>query len=975
MSLFERSILVFLLAGAALFAQNTASLRGTVSDPSGAGVPGASVTVTGSGGLVRVAKTGNDGVYAITGLPPGTYTLRIGATGFSLFESMQIELTAARATTADAKLSIAADKQEVTVAETTQLELDPSKNAGQLVLTGQDLDMLSDDPDDLQNDLMALAGPAAGPNGGQIFVDGFSNGQLPPKDSIREIRINSNPFSAEFDKIGFGRIEILTKPGTDKLRGTIFYQMDDGALDARNPFATTKPSFFTKQFQGNLSGSLNKKTSFFLDFSDRQQDEQALVKATILGPGFLPQPLTENVPTPNSRISVSPRIDYQLGSKITLQARYTWTRVTQDDTGVGGFNLPAEGVNNRTTTQSAQLTATWVVSPQAINETRFQYTRSANSQTATADAPTIAVSGYFTGNAAEQGPQFTDQGTYELQNYTSINKGKHFVKIGARLRAYREADFNNTNFNGMFVFSSINAYIATLQGIQQNLAFSQIVANGGGAFQYVAVAGNPLSHVDQVDVAPFIQDDWRVIPSLTLSLGLRYEAQTNMHDKGDFAPRVGVAWGLGGGQGRLRQPKLVIRGGFGLFYDRFALAQVLNAERFNGEVQQRYVVQDPQFFFTSGTDPLAFVPPGQAVTSWKIDPGLVAPRIIQSAIGADRQLPRNITLSVNYTDSRGVHELRTVNINAPLPGTFPANPIYPMGNASPLYEYQSSGLFKQNQLTTNINARLSARYSLFGYYSWGHAHSNTDGVNSFPANSYDLSNEWSRAAFDVRHRVFVGGSITAPLGIRLNPFLVLSSAAPFNIVVGQDLNGDTITNDRPSYATAADIQASNAAVAAGGRPFVFATPYGFLNSKPTPGETIIPRNLGNGFGSLNLNMRVSRTWGFGEATSRAPNARPGGGGGGGGGGRGGGGGPRGGLGGGPGPGGPGGLAGAAATRRYNLTASVEIRNVLNSVNPSAPVGTLGSPFFGEAQGITSGFGGGATQTANRRLELQLRFTF
>jgi hypothetical protein len=969
MSLFRRSILLLLLATATLLAQSTASLRGTVTDPSGAGVPGASVTVTGPAGLVRVAKTGSEGAYSITGLPPGTYALRIGATGFSLFESMAIELAAARATTADAKLSIAAEKQEVTVAETTQLELDPSKNAGQLVLTGQDLDMLSDDPDDLQNDLMALAGPAAGPNGGQIFVDGFSNGQLPPKDSIREVRINSNPFSAEFDRIGFGRIEILTKPGTDKLRGTIFYQMDDGALDARNPFATTKPSFLTKQFQGNLSGSLNKKTSFFLDFSDRRQDEQALVKATIVGPDFLPQPLTENVPTPNSRISVSPRIDYQLGSKITLQARYTWTRVTQDNTGAGAFNLPVEGVNNETTTQSAQLTATWVVSPQAINETRFQYTRSANSQTSTANAPTISVSGYFTGNAAEQGPQFTNQGTYELQNFTSVNKGKHFVKIGARLRVYREADFNNTNFNGMFLFSSINSYIATLQGIQQNLTFPQIVANGGGAFQYVAVAGNPLSRVDQVDVAPFIQDDWRVIPSLTLSLGMRYEAQTNIHDKGDFAPRIGVAWGLGGGQGRLRQPKLVIRGGFGLFYDRFALAQVLNAERFNGEVQQRYVVQDPQFFFTSSTDPLAFVPPGQAVTSWKIDPGLIAPRIIQSAIGVDRQLPKNITLSVNYTDSRGVHELRTVNINAPLPGTFPANPVYPMGNASPVYEYQSSGLFKQNQLTANINARLSARYSLFGYYSWGHAHSNTDGVNTFPANSYDLSNEWSRAAFDVRHRVFMGGTIAAPLGIRLNPFLVFSSAAPFNIVVGQDLNGDTVANDRPSYATAADIQKSDAAVAAGGRPFVFATPYGFLNTMPTPGETIIPRNLGNGFGSLNLNLRVSRTWGFGEPTTRPATGGGGGprGGGGFGGGRPGGGGPPG--------GGPGGIFGAAASKRYNLTASVEIRNALNSVNPSAPVGTLGSPFFGEAQGITSGFGGGGTQTANRRLELQLRFTF
>jgi len=212
--------------------------------------------------------------------------------------------------------------------------------------------------------------------------------------------------------------------------------------------------------------------------------------------------------------------------------------------------------------------------------------------------------------------------------------------------------------------------------------------------------------------------------------------------------------------------------------------------------------------------------------------------------------------------------------------------------------------------------------------------------------------------------------------------LLFASAAPFNIVTNQDLNGDTVNNDRPSLATPADVAASNAAVAAGGRPFVFPTVYGLLNAKPTPGEAIVSRNLGNGFGSLTINMRVSRTWGFGESTSRPGNQ---GGGGGGGGPRGGG------LGGGrPGGGGGGGggrgggfFGGASTNRRYNLIASVEIRNLLNSVNPSAPVGTLGSPFFGQAQGITNGFGGGggggggggATQSANRRLEMQLRFSF
>jgi Carboxypeptidase regulatory-like domain len=957
-----------LLMAIALFAQAPASLRGVVTDPSGAGVPGASVTVTGPGGLVRVVQTSDNGSYSIPNLPPGTYALRIAAKGFSLFESMQIELTAARALTADAKLTVAAEKQEVTVTDTSQVQLDPSQNAGAIVISGQDLDMLSDDPDDLQSDLTALAGPAAGPNGGQIFVDGFSNGQLPPKDSIREIRINSNPFSAEFDRIGYGRIEILTKPGTDKLHGSVFYQTDSGALDARNPFATEKPSFLTQQFQGTLSGSINKKTSFFLDFSDRHQDDQALIKATILGPDYLPEPLTQNVPTPTSRLSFSPRVDHQLNSKVTLQARYTFTRSTSDNTGVGGFNLATQGVDTETTTQSAQLIGTWVVNARAINESRFQYTRSANSQSSVSAVPTINVNGYFTGNAATQGPQYTDQGSYELQNYTSLTRGAHLLKFGIRLRATREADFNDSTFNGMFLFKTLTAYSSTLLGLQQNLPWPQILLNGGGAFQYVVAGGAPLLNINQVDVSPYVQDDWHIIPSLTLSLGLRYEAQSNIHDKGDFAPRIGVAWGLGGNQGRLRQPKTVIRAGFGLFYDRFALAQVLTSERFNGFVQQRYIVQNPQFFFTDTTDPLSVVPAGTPSVTYKIDPELVAPRIIQSAIGVDRQLPKNITLSVSYYNSRGVHELRTVNINAPLPGTYPLSPLYPMGNANPVYEYQSSGLFKQSQLSANINARLNARYSMFGYYSLGTAHSNTDGVNTFPADTYDQSNEWSRAQFDVRHRAVMGGSMTAPFGIRLNPFLTYASAAPFNIVSNQDSNGDTVNNDRPSMATAADVAASNAAVAAGRSPFVFATAYGLLNSRPTPGEALIPRNFGNGFGNLTINLRVSRSWGFGETTTSP--GRPGGAGGG----------PRGGgLGGGRGGGGGGGrggfLGGAATNKRYNLIASVDIRNLLNSVNPSAPVGTLGSPFFGEAQGIVSGFGGGATQSANRRLEMQLRFSF
>ena len=983
------SVLAIVLAATAM-AQAPGNLRGIVTDPSGAAVPKASVTVTGPNGLVKVVETGNNGGYTIQGLPPGMYIIRISAPGFNLGESSSLELGSGRLLTADIKLSVANEKQEVTVTDQVQVELDPSKNAGATVLTGQDLEMLSDDPDDLQSDLQALAGPSAGPNGGQIFVDGFSNGQLPPKNSIREIRVNSNPFAAEFDRIGFGRVEILTKPGTDKLRGSMFYQADTAKLDARNPYSTSKPSFLTQQFQGNLSGAINKKSSFFFDFNRRNQDDQALIKATIPEPsvdsslgipaaGLNCDPITKAcnynqfVGTPTTRTSLSPRLDYQLGSSNTLQARYTWTRAHSDNTGVGGFSLASQGITNETTTQSAQLTETWVVNTTTINESRFQYTKTNNVQDSLSKSPTILVSGSFTGGAATQGPQFTNTNSYEFQNYTSMTRGAHFIKGGMRVRGTLEGDKNDNNFNGIFSFRTLADYLNTLNGTPS-------------WFQYRVATGTALSSVQQVDIAPFIQDDWKVKPSITVSLGLRYEWQTNISDKGNVAPRVGLAWGIGGGQGRLRQPKTVIRAGFGIFYDRFGLGQVLNAERLNGVVQQSYVLSapaiTPYFGFTNIPSTAALASQASPQSIYRIDPNVVAPRILQSAIGIDRQLPKNITLSLNYTNSRGVHQLRTRNINAPLNGVFPAGL-----NHNPLDQYESSGLMKQSQITANVNARLNAKYTMFGFYNYGRASSNTDGVGTFPVNSYDLSTEWSRAQYDVRHRFLIGGNLAAPMGVRLNPFVMFNSAAPFNITSGSDLNGDSIANDRPSLATAEDISASDCLSKLTTVPCVVNTSYGPLNIKPQAGENPIPRNFGVGFGSFNVNMRVSRAWGFGEPAGGSTNAQaqPGGGPGGPGGGFGGPRGPGGGGGGGGGGRGQGGPfgGGASTNRRYNMTLSVEFRNLLNSVNPGTPVGIASSPTFGQSQGVAGGFGGGGgggfggggSQSANRRLELQLRFNF
>ncbi|HEX6728526.1 MAG TPA: carboxypeptidase-like regulatory domain-containing protein, partial [Pyrinomonadaceae bacterium] len=234
--------------------QRNGSLRGIVSDELGALVVGANVLLIASDGTQKSTTTAADGTYSFTSVAPGVYTLRIIAPGFAPFEKSQVEIAAGRRTNQDARLIVSIDKQEVTVTEDQGLNTESANNADAVVLKGQELDVLPDDPDALASAVQAMAGPTAGPNGGQIFIDGFTGGRMPPKESIREVRINQNPFNAENNSIGFGRIDILTKPGMDKLRASTFFNFGDESLNSRNPFAPRRAPFQVRYYGGSLSG-------------------------------------------------------------------------------------------------------------------------------------------------------------------------------------------------------------------------------------------------------------------------------------------------------------------------------------------------------------------------------------------------------------------------------------------------------------------------------------------------------------------------------------------------------------------------------------------------------------------------------------------------------------------------------------------------------------------------------------------------
>jgi hypothetical protein len=895
----------------------------------------------------------------------------------------------------DIRLSITLEQEDVTVAADSPVSTEAENNQSALVIKGTDLDALPDDPDDLAAALQALAGPAAGPEGGQIFIDGFTGGRLPPKESIREIRINQNPFSAEYDRLGFGRVEILTRPGTDKLRGQTFFNFGDEALNSRDPFAERRAPYQLRSYGGNLSGPIQKgKSSFFLDFDRRESDGNSIINAEIIDPGtFNFANVNRTLVVPTRRLSFSPRVDYQINPTNTLVARYRYSRDSRDNLGTGEFALdfdPFFGIDRtyarKGSDHNFQVTETAILSPTVINETRFQFNRDTGTSGGDISAPVIFVRDAFTAGGSSAGPSRNTNTRYEIQNYTSFTLGLHSLKAGARVRSVKITDFSQQGFNGTYIFDSLEEFRA-FQLDPANVLPSQLNLNGG----------NPEASVSQMDFGAFIQDDWRVRKNLTLSAGLRYEAQTNISSNFNFAPRLAFAYSPG--SGGARQPKTVIRGGFGIFYTRFGENLTLQTNRFNGQNQQQYVISSPDLvgLFTalnevpSVTELQQFAVPQ---TTRVVASDLQAPYTIQTTASIERLLPGSITLTTSFVNTRTLHLLRTRNINAPVGG------VRPLGDAlGNIYQYESSGILNQNQLIVSANTRFNPNLSIFANYTLGKANSDTDGAGTFPADNYDLSNEYGRSALDVRHRFFLGGSISAPWGIRLNPLIFASTGSPFNIITGFDDNGDTLVTDRPAFASASTLPEN-----------LRSTRFGDFDINPLPGTPVIPRNYGQNPGQFTVNLRINKNFGFGDVPGAASRraaangqtpaggedttaaaggrrgARGGGGGragGAGGGGRAGGGGARGGGGGGPfGGGGIFGGAGGGGSeqKRYNVSLGININNIFNHTNPGGFTGNLRSRFFGIATQSGGGFRGGGPfggggAAGNRSVEAQLRFSF
>jgi hypothetical protein len=922
-------------------------LNGTIVDPSGASVTNAQVHVE-STTLRRDVTTDSTGRFSLP-LPPGVYSVLITSEGFEAFTTTVKLNPNGGSASIRAKLVIATQSEEVTVPAGEDASTAQTDNKSALILKGDDLKTLSDDDDTFQKQIQALAGSGDGTNGPSMYVDGFSSGKFPPKNTIREIRINQNPYSAEYGEMGYGRIEIFTKPGTDKFHGQLFVGGNDSSFNTSNPYVGVQPPYHSFVLFGDLSGPINKKTSMFLNIQYDNQQTNAIVDATTLDANFQPTPFTQALANPTVAADYSGRIDRQVTPNNTLVTKYDYTNTQVTNGGVGLLVLPSEASNSTTSTQTLQIEDTQVIGAKMISEAHFQYLRTRLKQAPVSNAPAINVEGAVNGGGNPSQVTSDNQDNYEVQEiFTDQANTKNFFRFGGRYRLLRDANLATANFNGQFTFPSITAYQITEQGLAANETDAEIratcvtTAQGqvcGGATQFNISAGQPSAALLTGDLGAFAEDEWKISNNFTLDLGLRIESQFAIPDHFDPAPRVGFAWAVG--QKAKKPPLFTLRAGAGIFYDRFVSTNILTAIRQNGVTETSYYVANPDFYPNiPSTASLSVAPP----SIYQISPHLRSEYEIDEGISIDRNLWNKGSVSFNYLMAQGEHQFDSINVNAPLPGTYiaptattAASGTYPLGTTQAVYQFQSGGTARRERFFVRVNANPTKKLFLFAFYTARKSNQDSGGATAFPSNSYNIRQDYGTSPYP-NQRLSIGSFYQLPFGLSVNAFLSSSASTPFNITTGTDLNGDTIYNDRPAFATA---PTSNS--------ILYNTKYGDFDANPQPGEKIIPINYGRGPAFAELDFGLGRSFKFGP---RDPVPAP------------------------PPP-----PPGAKAPKgpppkpdpRYSLTFSLDAQNIFNQVNAGPPVGVLTSPQFGHSISLNSPYGG--SSSANRVVMLRAFFNF
>ena len=828
-----------------------ASLRLSVVDQSGALIPEATVTVQGSTATHLGEESESPGVFLMR-LPPGPYTVTAEATGFAM-GTAAVTLESLELTEAAVELPL---RLEVEIDVVEDLRINTRDSLTGLILSSEDLLSFPNNETEMLYRLLELAGSRGRPGDVEIYVDGFRDfRRLPPKGAIELIQINAEPYSAEFSEPGTRRVEIITKPGSEGSFGEFKYDFNDEGLNAVEPFATGKPAIQRRAFSGYYMAPIIPGRWGFYAYAGRwEQDENAVIRATVLDPDLQPVPFTDTLSAPYRINNFTVSSGYALANQTRLKAEWSRDSVTGGNQGLrdGGFSLPEQAYEIDNVANIGRFSLLSVLGGTTVTEVRVQVGDERNISRAVNGQSAVIVLDSFIGGG-NQATLLNDESTTSLQIDSKLTRGvgNHTLRTGVQLDRSSRTLVDVADFGGTFIFgpdverdangtpivtlvdgSFRQREITALENYRRTLAGIP----GAAPTFFTITRGAAGAALAQWEWSAFAQADWQPTDDLTLSYGLRYEAQTNLSDKLNLAPRLGVAWAPGYGG--------VVRAGTGLFYERFDLGLTLDTIRIAR--QQRFVVSRPDFFAVIPGD-LEARTEDQSLLRKAED--LAAPQRLMSNVSYERELPwspfqSSLFGAVGYTWDRGSRLPRLRDINAPLE---PATPR-PFQRFGQFLLYDSVGRSSRHELQLSLRASFNEGSRIFTNYTLSSTASDADTPQEIPANSHDLASEFGAASTHERHRLFVSGTMRLPGVWLVVPSLTATSGRPFNIITGFDNNLDTHLTDRPSFADPAlDFDA-------------ILTPWGLLDPTPEAGDTIIPRNFGRGTAQYRLDLTVAKVF-------------------------------------------------------------------------------------------------------------------
>ena len=778
----------------------TGTLVVTVVDTTGAVLPGATVTVTGLDAgnktAVEPAKATDQGVATLVKLAAGRYSIKAEFTGFETRMIPEVRVRNGNNKQV-VMLPIEGHKETVEVGVDKQSAAsDPRGPSFGSTLTREQIEQLSDDPEVLRQQLQDMAGPGA------VFkVDSFEGGALPSKSQIRSIRISRDQFAAEFHAAGGVNIEIITQPGSGPIRMGLGYSMIGDGLTGRSPFTPVRGPEADRNVNLNVNGTLVKnKSSFGLFYNDNRRTQTPNINIATGNGQKRAEALALRQKTDGYNANLN--IDYAVTLDQTLRLGAGVSTFNSSNLGIGTWDEEQRAYERDSTNGFVRLQQIGPLGRRGFLRTRLQYAWTDTTNTSAVEAPTIRVLDAFNrGGAQLAGGQHGKTIVFgtDLDYVRSI----HTLRFGVQADGSRWRSDDKSNYLGTYTFESLEAFEA------------------GRPRSYTRRIGNPDLSYNWLQGSIYAQDDVRVRRNLTLSGGVRYEAQTHINDYDNVMPRFGVTWAVG-----KQQTPTTLRASWGIFHDWLSNGTYEQTLRVDGFRQQEIDIFNPTYPVFNDLSLVA-----APVSRYVLGEDVVLPRTTRVSLGVDRRF-KAIQANATYAYQRGGAVARGINLNAPVNGL---RPDLRFGNVIEVVSDASSRL---NQLQANISINQGAliplsksaplisikRVTWFINYTLAKSRNNTDGAFSV-APTGDLEQEWGAANNDIRHRFNVqfNNQIVKNLGIGLG--FNVNSANPYTIRTGFDENGDLIFNDRPAG---------------------------------------IARNTERGSGSFNLNMNLNYRWQFGK---------------------------------------------------------------------------------------------------------------